>query len=100
MSLTGDSMDTVPLDDSGAEVHEGGYRRPPATDFAQIVGREALGESLPPPKSAGDQPASPSFEIHVGDPHKVGDLTSAHTVYQVRTKVCRMIYSYYTSSGN
>ncbi|KAG0138732.1 putative vacuolar protein sorting-associated protein (vps5) [Tuber indicum] len=92
MSLTGDSMDTVPLDDSGVEVHEGGYRRPPATDFAQIVGREALGESLPPPKPAGDQPASPSFEIHVGDPHKVGDLTSAHTVYQVRTKTTSKAY--------
>jgi len=26
------------------------------------------------------------FEIIVGDPHKVGDLTSAHTVYNVRTK--------------
>ncbi|PWW75339.1 Vps5-domain-containing protein, partial [Tuber magnatum] len=92
MSLTGDSMDTVPLDDSGAEVYEGGYRRPPATDFAQIVGREALGESLPPPKPAGHQPASPSFEIHVGDPHKVGDLTSAHTVYQVRTKTTSKAY--------
>jgi sorting nexin-1/2 len=29
----------------------------------------------------------PMFDIAVGDPHKVGDLTSAHTVYQVRTKV-------------
>lgn len=29
----------------------------------------------------------PKFEISIGDPHKVGDLTSAHTVYQVRTKV-------------
>jgi sorting nexin-1/2 len=31
--------------------------------------------------------AKPLFEIVVGDPHKVGDLTSAHTVYNVRTKV-------------
>jgi sorting nexin-1/2 len=29
----------------------------------------------------------PSFYITVGDPHKVGDLTSAHTEYQVFTKV-------------
>jgi sorting nexin-1/2 len=29
----------------------------------------------------------PTFEISVGDPHKVGDLTSAHTVYAVRTRV-------------
>lgn len=30
----------------------------------------------------------PVFEITVGDPHKVGDLTSSHIEYQVRTKVC------------
>ncbi|KAF8251667.1 Vps5-domain-containing protein [Wilcoxina mikolae CBS 423.85] len=30
--------------------------------------------------------AKPLFEVHVGDPHKVGDLTTAHTVYNVRTK--------------
>lgn len=35
------------------------------------------------------QPVKPMFEVAVGDPHKVGDLTSAHTVYQVRTKVQR-----------
>lgn len=33
------------------------------------------------------QPQKPIFEVTVGDPHKVGDLTSSHTVYQVRTKV-------------
>jgi hypothetical protein len=32
--------------------------------------------------------AKPSFHIIVGDPHKVGDLTTAHTEYQVTTKVC------------
>lgn len=38
---------------------------------------------------AEGQPAAakPLFEIIVGDPHKVGDLTTAHTVYNVRTKV-------------
>lgn len=34
-----------------------------------------------------EQAARPSFEITVGDPHKVGDITSSHIVYQVRTKV-------------
>lgn len=34
-----------------------------------------------------EQAAKPNFEITVGDPHKVGDLTSSHIVYQVRTKV-------------
>jgi sorting nexin-1/2 len=33
--------------------------------------------------------AKPTFNITVGDPHKVGDLTSAHTEYQVYTKVRR-----------
>jgi sorting nexin-1/2 len=33
--------------------------------------------------------AKPSFSIQVGDPHKVGDLTSAHTEYNVYTKVKR-----------
>ncbi|KAK8030114.1 hypothetical protein PG993_011405 [Apiospora rasikravindrae] len=30
--------------------------------------------------------AKPSFHISVGDPHKVGDLTSSHIVYSVRTQ--------------
>jgi hypothetical protein len=34
-----------------------------------------------------EQAAKPTFDISVGDPHKVGDLTSSHTVYQVRTRV-------------
>jgi len=34
-----------------------------------------------------EQAAKPSFDISVGDPHKVGDLTSSHTVYLVKTKV-------------
>ncbi len=34
-----------------------------------------------------EQAAKPTFDITVGDPHKVGDLTSSHIVYQVRTKV-------------
>ncbi|KAA8900486.1 Vps5 C terminal like-domain-containing protein [Sphaerosporella brunnea] len=36
--------------------------------------------------------AKPLFEIVVGDPHKVGDLTSAHTVYNVRTKTTSKQY--------
>lgn len=39
------------------------------------------------PSISVEQAAKPTFEITVGDPHKVGDLTSSHTVYQVRTKV-------------
>lgn len=39
------------------------------------------------PSVSIEQAARPTFNISVGDPHKVGDLTSSHTVYQVRTKV-------------
>jgi sorting nexin-1/2 len=33
-----------------------------------------------------EQAAKPTFSIYVGDPHKVGDLTSSHTEYSVTTK--------------
>lgn len=39
------------------------------------------------PSVSIEQAAKPSFDITVGDPHKVGDLTSSHIVYLVRTKV-------------
>ena len=39
------------------------------------------------PSMSIEQAAKPSFHITVGDPHKVGDLTSSHIVYSVRTKV-------------
>lgn len=39
------------------------------------------------PSVSIEQAAKPSFDITVGDPHKVGDLTSSHIVYSVRTKV-------------
>jgi sorting nexin-1/2 len=39
------------------------------------------------PSVSIEQAAKPSFDITVGDPHKVGDLTSSHIVYLVKTKV-------------
>jgi sorting nexin-1/2 len=39
------------------------------------------------PSVSVEQAAKPHFYITVGDPHKVGDITSSHIVYQVRTKV-------------
>ncbi|KAI9823919.1 MAG: Vacuolar protein sorting-associated protein 5 [Thelocarpon impressellum] len=39
-----------------------------------------------------EQAAKPTFDISVGDPHKVGDLTSSHIVYQVRTKTTSKAY--------
>lgn len=38
------------------------------------------------PSVSIEQAAKPSFDITVGDPHKVGDLTSSHIVYLVKTK--------------
>lgn len=67
-----------------------------------LGGRRGLGSRAPPPVQAAsptvassnapsvsvEQASKPSFYITVGDPHKVGDLTSSHIVYSVRTKVC------------
>ena len=39
-----------------------------------------------------EQAAKPTFNITVGDPHKVGDMTSSHIVYQVRTKTTSKAY--------
>ncbi|KAI9853632.1 MAG: Vacuolar protein sorting-associated protein 5 [Vezdaea acicularis] len=39
-----------------------------------------------------EQAANPKFDITVGDPHKVGDMTSSHIVYQVRTKTTSKAY--------
>ncbi|KEF63799.1 uncharacterized protein A1O9_01777 [Exophiala aquamarina CBS 119918] len=44
------------------------------------------------PSVSVEQAAKPTFEILVGDPHKVGDLTSSHIVYQVRTKTTSKAY--------
>jgi sorting nexin-1/2 len=45
------------------------------------------------PSMSIEQAAKPSFDITVGDPHKVGDITSSHIVYQVQTRVSAR-YSY------
>lgn len=58
-------------------------RRPPPVEPAVVHG---LRRQTPPSLTVG-QAAKPTFNISVGDPHKVGDLTSSHTNYQVRTKV-------------
>ncbi|KAH8697753.1 Vps5 C terminal like-domain-containing protein [Talaromyces proteolyticus] len=44
------------------------------------------------PSISVEQAAKPTFTITVGDPHKVGDLTSSHIVYQVRTKTTSKAY--------
>ena len=79
-------MESVNLFDDDADQQEirfSGPRTPPPVQFATP---ENSRRSTQPSMSV-EQAAKPSFTVTVGDPHKVGDLTSSHTVYQVRTKV-------------
>lgn len=63
-----------------------GGRAPPPVQAAQpVAGSGSRG--MGPPSVSIEQAAKPSFTITVGDPHKVGDLTSSHIVYSVRTVV-------------
>ncbi|KAI0847213.1 Vps5-domain-containing protein [Daldinia vernicosa] len=79
-------------------------KRPGPADPHHIDDEEfdrPLGPRAPPPVQAAqpspirptsqpsvsiEQAAKPIFRIAVGDPHKVGDLTSSHIVYSVRTQ--------------
>ncbi|PSS02490.1 Vps5 C terminal like-domain-containing protein [Coniella lustricola] len=73
-------------DDEGEDGRIGG-RAPPPVQAAQPVGR-----GMGPPSVSIEQAAKPSFNIAVGDPHKVGDLTSSHIVYSVRTLTTSKAY--------
>lgn len=70
---------SVNLEDEGA-----GFRGPPPVQ--PPVESDGPKRQTQPSMSV-EQAAKPTFEINVGDPHKVGDLTSSHIVYAVRTKV-------------
>ena len=76
-------MDSVNLDDDDDDdVRSAGPRVPPPV---QAPSAAALHRQAQPSVSV-EQAAKPSFHISVGDPHKVGDLTSSHTEYSVTTK--------------
>lgn len=81
-SMSRSGMDSVNLEDED-ELPSTKPRYPPPV---QPPANNAPKRQIQPSVSV-EQAAKPSFEITVGDPHKVGDLTSSHTVYQVRTKV-------------
>lgn len=78
-------MDSVNLEENGA-----GFRVPPPV---QPPAETEATKRQSQPSVSIEQAAKPVFEIVVGDPHKVGDLTSSHIVYQVRTKVGRIEYT-------
>lgn len=76
-------MDSVNLDDEdGTQTRSQGPRVPPPV---QAPPSNASQRQTQPSVSV-EQAAKPSFSIYVGDPHKVGDLTSSHTEYSVTTK--------------
>ncbi|KAH6889793.1 Vps5 C terminal like-domain-containing protein [Thelonectria olida] len=69
------------IDEDDAEGPRG-PRAPPPVDLATPSNIRTSTQ----PSVSVEQAAKPSFQITVGDPHKVGDLTSSHIVYSVRTK--------------
>ena len=81
-SISRSMLDSIDLSDDVDPVATG-PRVPPPVQPAQAasVKRETQ------PSVSIEQAAKPNFYITVGDPHKVGDLTSSHIVYLVRTKV-------------
>ena len=80
-SLSRSMLDSVDLSDEQEPAV--GPRIPPPVQPSPVspVRRETQ------PSVSIEQAAKPTFDISVGDPHKVGDLTSAHIVYLVKTKV-------------
>ena len=83
-SMSRSMMDSIDLGDD-SETTTSRARYPPPVQ-PPPAGVETSRRQTQPSVSI-EQAAKPHFEITVGDPHKVGDLTSSHIVYQVRTKV-------------
>jgi len=75
-------MDSVDLDDDEQPHSSQGARIPPPVQAPSTT----LPQRQTQPSVSIEQAAKPSFSISVGDPHKVGDLTSSHTEYSVTTK--------------
>lgn len=78
-------MDSVDLEDDTGLASPKLKAPPPVQPPSQEEGEGPKRQSQP--SMSVEQAAKPRFDITVGDPHKVGDLTSSHIVYQVRTKV-------------
>lgn len=80
-------MDSVDLEEEEGDtgVASPKLKSPPPVQPPQDDGESSKRQSQP--SMSVEQAAKPKFDITVGDPHKVGDLTSSHIVYQVRTKV-------------
>lgn len=82
-------MESVNLEEDGdVEERDGRPRIPPPVQPASHDGPRRQTQ----PSVSVEQAAKPTFDISVGDPHKVGDLTGSHTVYQVKTKTTSKAY--------
>ncbi|KAF2671341.1 vacuolar protein sorting-associated protein-like protein vps5 [Microthyrium microscopicum] len=79
-------MGSVNLEDHDEESGPSGARSPPP------VQPSAAGGPPRQPSVNVVEASKPTFHITVGDPHKVGDITSAHTEYQVYTKTTSKAY--------
>lgn len=75
--------------DDDALASPGGARHPPPVQPALA---SPVQSGTNPPSVSLEQAARPVFRITVGDPHKVGDLTSSHIVYSVRTSTTSKAY--------
>ncbi|KAJ5190515.1 uncharacterized protein N7498_009500 [Penicillium cinerascens] len=76
--------DSLSLEEDG-----GSFRGPPPVQPpAEVEGPKRQTQA----SMSVEQAAKPTFDISVGDPHKVGDLTSSHIVYQVRTRTTSKAY--------
>lgn len=84
------SAPTSPPMATASEEDDSGLRGPPPVQPPTEAEGTAKRQSQP--SVSVEQAARPTFEISVGDPHKVGDLTSSHIVYQVRTKVISFFF--------
>lgn len=73
------------IDDDDEPEGRRGPRAPPPVEAARPTGVRSSTQ----PSVSVEQAAKPTFSITVGDPVKIGDLTSSHIVYSVRTKVSR-----------
>lgn len=80
-------MESVNLEDDDA-ARDGRARIPPPVQAANNNAAQRTNQ----PSVSIEQASKPSFDIAVGDPHKVNDLTGSHTVYQVKTKTSSKAY--------
>ncbi|KAL2759163.1 hypothetical protein ACRALDRAFT_1028315 [Sodiomyces alcalophilus JCM 7366] len=84
-----DPTDPHRLDDDDDQFNlPTGPRAPPPVQPAQ----PSPVRSTTSPSVSIEQASKPTFHITVGDPHKVGDFTSSHVQYAVRTKTTSKAY--------